>query len=170
MTDQNEYLKANAEITRRFTRLELSLTSYQSRLNLFEGLLLQIKQEFEIPYVWFTLIDSPDRSELIGLMKLSPFLLERQNLTEKNNFTRLVGPGATPLLANGDLKPYYVFLPPKVKYFMRSLCIAPMSCRGEVIGSFNHADYCPYRYRPRMDCTLLEDLMKKISARFTELS
>lgn len=170
MSDQNEYLKANEELTRRFTQLEWSLTSYQNRLNLFAGLLRQIQQEFDIPYVWFSLIDSPDLSELIGLMKLSPFLLERQNLIEKNAFTELVGPGTTPLLTNGNMRPYYVLLPPKVKYFMKSLCIAPISCRGKVIGSFNHADYCPYRYQQGMDFTLLEDLMRKISARLTELS
>ncbi|MDZ4164828.1 MAG: hypothetical protein U1C55_06845 [Smithellaceae bacterium] len=170
MTDQNEYLKENEEITKRFNRLECSLTSYQSHLNLFAGLLRQIKHEFEIPYVWISLIDSPDWSELIRLMKLSPFLLERLNLIEKNVFTKLVGLGTAPLLANGDLTPCYVLLPPKVKYFMKSICIAPISCRGEIIGSFNHADYSPLRYQQGMDYTLLEDLMKKISARLTELS
>jgi uncharacterized protein YigA (DUF484 family) len=52
---------------------------------------------------------------------------------------------------------------------IRSIAVAPINLHGYVIGSINHADPSPKRYRPGMDTTMLEHLMAVFSQRLSEL-
>ncbi len=169
MTDNNKYLHDNKAMIEKFSRIEDSLAAYESPVDLLEGYICDIAAAFQVPYVWLSLVSSPEDPTLISAAQQSVFLSERLNIIEKKLFVKLVGTTTTPLLANTNLKAFYALLPSKNKYFMKSICVAPLACRGKIIGSFNHADYCPMRYRPEMDYGLLEGLMIRVSRRLTEL-
>ncbi len=169
MKDINKYLSENEAMLSKFSRIEKSLAAYEEPVELLEGYLRDIEETFHVPYVWLSLVNDPEDSGLIMAAQQSPFVSERLNIIERKLFVKLVGSVTTPILANTNLKPFYALQPPKNKYFLKSICIAPMTCRGQIIGSFNHADYCPLRYRPEMDYRLLEGLMIRVSRRLTEL-
>lgn len=169
MKDENKNLNQNEAMVGKFSRIEDSLAAYEGPLELLEGYIGDIEETFQVPYVWLSLINSDDQIGLIRQAQQSQLIAERLNIIERQQFVRLIGRVTTPLLANADLKPLYALLPPKIKFFMKSICIAPLTCRGQIIGSFNHADYCPLRYRPEMDYGLLAGLMIRVSRRLTEL-
>ena len=60
-------------------------------------------------------------------------------------------------------------MPPNVKYFLRSLAIAPFSLHGRLIGSLNHGDASPDRYRPGMETALLDHLARTVSEQLSRL-
>lgn len=156
-------------LERKFSQLEENLTACSSPVELLTDYLSAVGERFHVPYVWLSLILLPETSALIREAQKSPFLSPRLCLIEKERFMKIVGTLAHPLLANSNLKPFYALLPPKNKYFLKSICIAPLRLRGQVIGSLNHADHCPFRYRPDMDYSLLEDLLHVVSYRLEKL-
>jgi uncharacterized protein YigA (DUF484 family) len=73
------------------------------------------------------------------------------------------------VIASGDLRPFFRLMPPNVKYFIRSLAVAPLALHGRLIGSLNHGDASPERYRPGMDTALLDHLAATVSRRLSDL-
>jgi uncharacterized protein YigA (DUF484 family) len=67
------------------------------------------------------------------------------------------------------MKPFYKLLPRNKKYFIKSLAIAPITLKGEIIGSINHGDSSNLRYQPGMDTSLLEKLAANVSARLANI-
>lgn len=169
MKDINELHKINQLIARRFSRIEANLAGYSNPLELLAGVVVDLKEEFQIPYVWLTLVDGPETARLKKQIQRSEFLAGRLNCIGRPAFLGLVPDGVNPVIANAGLKPYYILLPTRIRYFIRSICVAPITCRGMIIGSFNHGDSSPLRYQPGMDHRLLARLMGKVSERLTEL-
>jgi diguanylate cyclase (GGDEF)-like protein len=158
-----ETLRTNQEIARKFFEIESSILSVFNFKDLFERLLAEIKEKFGIPYVWISMIDKSKISNLVQSLISSEIIKERLNVIDRNTFLDLTENKITPILANDDLKPFYKLLPPKQKYLIRSLAIAPITLDGEIIGSLNHADHSELRYWPGMDTSLLEQLAVKVS-------
>ena len=126
-------------------------------------MLTEIKEKFDIPYVWLSLIDENDVVPLIGELASSKIIKERLSIIGRKAFSEITGNADGPLLNNEDLKPFYRMFPPNEKYLIRSLAILPITLNGEIIGSLNHGDPSAQRYVPGMDTALLERLAVKIS-------
>ena len=163
MEDLLETLRINEEIAQRFYEIEISILSILNFRDLFEKLLTEIREKFGVPYVWISMIDKSEVSDLLQSLESSKILKERLNVIDKNTFLNLVENETKPILISGDLKPYYQLLPQGQMYFIRSLAIAPITLDGEIIGSLNQADLSRLRYRPGMDTRLLERLAVKVS-------
>jgi uncharacterized protein YigA (DUF484 family) len=159
----------NEEIACKFRKIEMRLTRRRSAVGLFEALLEDIQIEFHIPFIWLSLIHSPEMAELQKSLERSPLLHDRLKIIEQATFLEIVPSGVTPLLVSGDLKPYYRLLPPSRKYFIRSLAISPLTLRGRLIGSLNQGDPSLERYEPGMDTTLLMHLAQSVSDRLSQL-
>lgn len=158
-----ETLRINEEIAQRFFEIEVSILSILNFKDLFERLLTEIRDKFGVPYVWISMIDQSEVSDLIKTLESSKILKQRLNVIDKNTFLTLIENETKPILVSGDLKPYYQLLPQGQMYFIRSLAIAPLTLDGEIIGSLNQADLSRLRYRPGMDTRLLEQLALKVS-------
>lgn len=163
MEDLLETLRINEEIAQRFYEIEISILSILNFRDLFEKLLTEIRDKFGVPYVWISMIDKSEVSDLLQSLESSKILRERLNVIDKNTFLNLVENETKPILISGDLKPYYQLLPQGQMYFIRSLAIAPITLDGKIIGSLNQADLSRLRYRPGMDTRLLERLAVKVS-------
>jgi len=163
MEDLLETLSINEEIAQKFFEIEISILSILNFRDLFEKLLTEIREKFGVPYVWISMIDQSEVSDLIKMLESSKALKERLNVIDKDAFLNLIANETQPILISGDLKPYYQLLPQGQMYFIRSLAIAPLTLDGEIIGSLNQADLSRLRYRPGMDTRLPERLAVKVS-------
>ena len=159
MDEHTDILKKNEEIAKKISKIEKSLPSFLNAKDLFENLLVQIQEEFSIPFVWISVATETDFTSLIQLLRASQTIKERLNIIDRATFLAVIGESTKPMLANNDLKPLYKLLPRKKKFFVKSIAIAPMIVNGEIIGSINLGDSSNLRYQPGMDTGLLEKLV-----------
>jgi len=159
----------NDEIARKFRQIEADLCICRSVAELFESLLAGLEGKFGIPFVWLSLIRTPETTALRKSLEASAVLQDRLNSIEAKPFREILPDCAAPLLASGDLRPFFRLLPRARKYLIRSLAVSPLTLRGVPIGSINHGDVSPARYEPGMDTTLLGDLARQVSDRLARL-
>lgn len=157
-----ERLKANQEIARKFFEIEVCILSVLNFKDLFEKLLLEIREKFGIPHLWISLIDKSDISDLIQELGSSETLKERLSIVSGESFLELL-PQKKPVLANGELKSFYKLFPENEKYFIKSIAVVPLTLDGEIIGGLNMADYSDVRFQPGMDTQFLEQLSTIVS-------
>ncbi|MDD5711350.1 MAG: DUF484 family protein [Smithellaceae bacterium] len=169
MDETRETRKRNEEIARKFALIDSSFLSFTSISELCENLILLVEEEFAIPFVWLTLIDSPETAFLRGEIVVSPIVRDRLNIVSTEEFHDLAGDQTAPVLNNSDLQPFYKLLPEREKYLIRSIAVAPFRIEEIPAGSLNLGDHSPLRYQPDMDTTLLNHLMKRFSERLTHL-
>jgi diguanylate cyclase (GGDEF)-like protein len=166
MYDNDEMLRNlsdNEEIAKKLFEVERSILSIDNVKDLFEKLLLSIEKKFGIPYLWISLVDENEVSQLIEALESSELLKQRFNLVERSVFLDLLHDKENPVLVNENLRPFYRLLPENHTYFFKSLAIAPLVLDGEVIGSVNLGDYSGFRFQPNMDTFFLSQLAVKIS-------
>ena len=156
-------LRENETITKKFYSVESKILSILNFKDFLEKLLTSIRDTFNVPYVWITLIKNTEVEELMKTMSMSDAIKERTNLIDRDYFIHLIDNEVTPLLANTDLKPFYKLLPPNQKYLIKSIAIAPITLDGEIIGSLNQGDISAERYAPQIDTSELEQLAIKVS-------
>ena len=168
MDNTNEIRRQNLEISAKFSQIAMQLTKAKNVAKVFEMLFEEIEKEFNIPFVWLTLIDSEKASPVIDAVKSSVMLKNRLNVIPAELFDRIL-PGGVPVLVNINLQPYYKLLPPSNRYFVKSLAIVPFRISKEIVGSWNNGDIEASRYRPEMETTLIEKLAEAVSKRLTEL-
>jgi two-component system cell cycle response regulator len=158
-----DILKTNDEIARKFGGIEADLAVCRGIGELFERLLSGSEEAFGVPFVWLSLLRRPETEALLNLLGKSDILRDRINIIAPAPFLEILPDVARPLLASGDLRPFFRLMPPNVKYFLRSLAIAPLTRHGVLIGSLNHGDASPDRYRPEMDTALLDHMARTVS-------
>ena len=164
MDEHVDILKKNEEIAKKISKIEKNLPSFLNAKDLFEKLLVQIEEEFGIPFVWISVATETDFASLVQLLRASHIIKERLNIIDRVTFLSIIGESTKPVLVNDDLKPFYKLLPRKKKFFIKSLAIAPIIVNSEIIGSINLGDYSNLRYQPGMDTELLEKLVSNVSA------
>jgi len=165
MPDTWNVKKVNEDLLRKFQKIQTDLFNCDNVTELGEKLLQEVGQEFNIPFVWLTLIDEPATAYLKKELVLSGYLAERLNLISRASFTEIVGKGTTPVLVNENVTPFYRLLPGNTKYFIKSFAICPLAFGNAVMGSLNCGDPSATRYQHGMDTTLLNNLMQKVSTR-----
>jgi uncharacterized protein YigA (DUF484 family) len=161
--------KTNDEIARKFGGIEADLAVCRGIEELFERLLSGSEEAFGVPFVWLSLLCSPETEELLKPLRKSDLLQDRINIIAPTLFLEILPDVAHPLLASGDLRPFFRLMPPNVKYFLRSLAIAPLTRHDCLIGSLNHGDASPDRYRPGMETALLDHLARTVSEQISRL-
>ena len=164
-----DILKANDEISRKFGRIEADLAVCRGIGELFERLISGSEDAFGVPFVWLSLLRRPEMQVFLSPLEKSESLRHRVNIIAPASFLEILPDVAHPLLATGDLRPFFRLMPPNVKYFLRSLAIAPLTRHGCLIGSLNHGDASPDRYRPGMDTALLGHLARTVSKQLSRL-
>ena len=158
-----ERLRENEEISRKFHEIEVRILSILNFTDLFESLLSEFKEKFNVPYVWLSLIEPSEVSSLIQSLAASEILRERMNIVDKDEFMTVVGRGMHPILANQNMARFRRLLPRDETYPVGSIAVAPISLDGEIIGSLNQADPSSRRFIPGIDASLLERLSVKFS-------
>lgn len=164
-----EILKMNDEIASKFGKIEADLAHCRGIGELFERLLWGSGEAFGIPFVWLSILRDPKTESLLRILNDSERLRDRLNVIEPSSFLEICRGGSSSVIASGDLRPFFRLMPPNVKYFIRSLAVAPLALHGRLIGSLNHGDASPERYRPGMGTTLLDHLAATISGRISDL-
>ena len=164
-----DILKANDEIARKFGGIEADLAICREIGELFERLISGSEEAFGVPFVWLSLLRCPETEALLKPLRKSDLLQDRINIIAPAPFLEILPNFAHPLLASGDLRPFFRLMPPNVKYFLRSRATAPLTRRGCLIGSLNHGDASPDRYRPGMETALLDHLARTVSEQLSRL-
>jgi len=159
-----DLVKDNDIKSRKFNNVETKLLTILNFKDLFETLLSEISKQFNIPYVWITLVKGSDTSRLLlKAFGSSELLPERVNLTTRSLFQGLLGTGTTPTLINQDISDYRALIPRKSNWMIRSMSVAPISLDGEIIGCLNQGDISADRFSPDKDPVLLAQLALKFS-------
>jgi transcriptional regulator with GAF, ATPase, and Fis domain len=158
-----ERLKENQEIAQKFFEIETSVLSILNFKDFLEKLLTEIKNKLKIPYVWISLIDKSDITDMIQKAAASEILRERTNVINRDLFLKLIKNKTEPILVNDDFRTFYALFPQQHKHHIQSLAVAPLTLDGEIIGSLNEADNSKSRYLPDMDTTLLKQLATILS-------
>jgi len=156
-------LKENEETQLKFCELETKILSILNFRDFFEKLMTEITTIFNVPYVWLSVIENSPLADLIHRIKDSELIRQRTNFIKESDFTRFVKSSTRPVLINRYLSPLSVFFPAERNYPLRSIAIAPVTMDGKVVGSLNQGDLTSTRFDPKMDTSLLEQLMRKIS-------
>jgi GAF domain-containing protein len=156
-------LKINEEIARKFMAVEKALDSACTPCELFEILLRQLGEVFNIPFVWFTFVSSTDDEELASRLALTDSIREQVGILDEASFTEIFPQPVTPVLANENVSRFYKMFPKNRKYFLKSIAVVPLTLHGVLIGSLNLGDALRERYSVRMDTSLLQQLAGKIS-------
>jgi len=164
-----DILKMNDELARKFGKIEAELVVCRGIGELFERLLSGSGEAFGIPFVWLSILRDPKTETLLRILNDSELLRNRLNVIEPSSFLEVCPDGPSSVIASGDLRPFFRLMPPNVKYFIRSLAVAPLALHGRLIGSLNHGDASPERYRPGMGTTLLDHLAATVSGRLSDL-
>jgi len=165
MPDTWDVKKVNEDLLRKFQKVQTELFTCDTVTELCEKLLQQMGEEFNIPFVWMTIIDEPTTTYLKKELLMSPYLTERLNLVSREVFTDIIGKDTSPVLANENVNAFYRLLPGNTKYFIKSFAVCPLAFGNAVMGSLNCGDPSATRYQPGMDTTLLKSLIQKVSTR-----
>jgi uncharacterized protein YigA (DUF484 family) len=168
MRSSGETKRVNEAIQEAFSRIEASLSAMADIGELIAYVVEELQKAFAIPFAWFSLVEQPETAGWKDKLIKSPFLKDRLNQIDAAAFSKLAVKGAAPVLANGDLKPFYRLLPQSHKYFIKSIAMAPITMKGVFIGSLNFGDAVPTRYHAEMDTSLLAHLAAAVSKNLTD--
>ena len=169
MNKTEDVQRINIILADSFERLKASLSEANDIACLFESLFAGIEKEFEVPYVWLTLIDTKTTASVIEAVKSSDILMDRVKIIKPELFQEILPTGIKPVLVNKDLQPYYKLLPSTRRYFVKSLALVPFKIKEEIVGSWNNGDAYRDRYTPEMGTDLLQNLAQVLSERLGEL-
>ena len=169
MNKTEDIERINTKITASFGKIETGLSEARNIAGLFEILFTGIEKEFEVPFVWLTLMDTVNNKPIITAIKSSDVLQDRLKVITPELFREILPAGLKPVLVNEDLQPYYRLLPSNRKYFVKSLALVPFKVKDKIAGSWNNGDAYHDRYTPDMETNLLQNLAHSVSARLIEL-
>ena len=158
-----EVLCRNAEIAEKFFAIETSILSIHNFRDLFEKLLTEIHERFNVPRVWIAMTEDNDVWRLLDRMTPGGTFGERLRIVDAQAFEEIVGDGSAPILANEGLERYSSLLPEGTRDRPGSLAVVPLTFEGRAIGSLNLGDESPERYGPGMEVSLLRQLAVKVS-------
>lgn len=166
MLEQQELLDQlayNEALAQKFFDIEVRILTLTNLRELFQELLQEISEKFNVPFVWITLIDDEMTSPLLKEIVSSVNLNFGLKIMAAGPFHALLGRETRPFLANRDLKKYKALMPQGENYPLGSLALAPLTMEGRVIGSLNHGDPSNERYMPGLETTYLERMAVKVS-------
>ncbi|MGB5987163.1 MAG: sensor domain-containing diguanylate cyclase [Desulfobacterales bacterium] len=158
-----EQLRINEKLAARFQAIEHQILTILNFKDLFKVLLSEIHTQFGVPFVWLSLMDNSEVSDLIASLESCQELKTRLNVLPRQVFLQRVTSDIEPLLVNTHLRPYFPLLPMERNFLMGSLAILPLRLDGVLIGSLNLADPDRLRFDPGLDTEFLAQLALKVS-------
>ena len=162
--------RINTKIAASFEKIEKKLAEAENIVELFEILFAEIEKEFQVPFVWLTLMDTINAKPVIAAVKSSEILKDRLNVIRPEFFHEIFSSGLKPVLVNKNLNQFYKLFPANRKYFVKSLALVPFKMHNDIMGSWNNGDAAPNRYTPEMETNLLQKLARSVSIRLHELA
>ena len=158
-----EVLCRNAEIAEKFFAIETKILSIHNFRDLFDKLLTEIHDRFDVPRVWIAMTEDNDVWRLLDRMTPGGTFGERLRMIDAEAFEGIVGDGSPPILANEGLERFSSLMPEETRVISGSLAVVPLTYEGRAIGSLNLWDESPERYAPGMEVSLLRQLAVKVS-------
>lgn len=156
-------LTVNDEIARKFFMVETKILTILNFKELFDVLLSEIREKFDVPYAWISIIQKTELAKLLKPYGASVSLKAHLNSVNRNLFDEIVGDFERPVLINSNLDPFSKLFPRGEKYEIKSIAVSPLILDGEVAGSLNLADVTEQRFQPALDTEFLERLSVKVS-------
>ncbi|MDQ5984841.1 MAG: hypothetical protein CSYNP_00539 [Syntrophus sp. SKADARSKE-3] len=158
-------LRENDDIAKKFFAIQTSVLSTLNFDDFFSKLLETIRDKFNVPNIWFSLIHPSKVTTLIHRQD-HPELISRLS---RDVLTEIVGRRRKPILMNENLELVSSTLPEGRPFDFRSVAIMPLTLDGELIGSFNLADPSPERFHDGLDQSFLAQLGLVISICFSNV-
>ncbi len=158
-----ERIRENEELAGKFHEVESRILSVLNFRDFFEVLLTEISEIFDIPMVWFSLIEDHEVSQLIRQFFSAGVLRERMSLIDRDAFRAITRGQGSPLLVDEGLLPYAKLCPAGWNQRLGSMALVPVTIDGELVGSLNLADRSKERYRPGLNTVFIERLALKVS-------
>ncbi|MDQ6968436.1 MAG: diguanylate cyclase [Mariprofundaceae bacterium] len=144
------------ELAEKFYALDVEILRTLDVATFCSRLPQQVAELFGVPQTWLTFIDDSKAARFVR-GKGETLLVKR------DNFVALFPQPDRPLVANENLAPYFMLLPPARREHFRSLALVPLHLDGELVGSLNQADPDPRRFNPDYNPIYLERLAVKLS-------
>ncbi len=157
-----ERVRENEQLDEKFYQVELKILATLNYADFFQTLLSEIATVFDVPFVWFSLIDGSEvecllRERYAGQLETVVHRVEREFLE------RFVDDNGDVLRINEDLHPYLPLLPKEYSQEVRSMAIIPIFVDGKLVGTLNQADADVDRFSPCLNPVLLQRLALKVS-------
>ena len=133
-------LRHNEKIVRKLFDIEGRILGTTRFRDLFENLLAQIEQQFNIPHAWLTLVHDEAITSLIADLQQSTQTRNHLVIVDASSFSAITRGSLEPLLANTGLDRYAPLVPPAFRGSLGSIAVAPIRFEGRIIGSFNQGD------------------------------
>jgi uncharacterized protein YigA (DUF484 family) len=169
MSNQEHIRRVNTKIAAGFEKIEEKLKQARNLVELFEMLVEEVKFQFQVPFVWLSLVDNATSAPVIEALQSSELLKERLNVINPVVFREIFPSDLRPILVNSDLNRYFRLFPANRKYFVRSLALVPFKISEEIWGSWNNGDTSPHRYLPDMETTFLQRFAQALSESLAHL-
>ncbi|OQY23948.1 MAG: hypothetical protein B6I37_04370 [Desulfobacteraceae bacterium 4572_35.2] len=157
-----ERVRENEQLAEKFYQVELKILATLNYVDFFETLLNEIAAVFEVPFVWFSLIEGSEVESLLR-ERYSGQLKTVVNRVEYEFLNRFIDDKGDVLRVNEDLQHYLPLLPKEHCQVVRSLAITPIFVDGELVGTLNQADGDVDRFSPCLNPVLLQRLALKVS-------
>ncbi|HNY66270.1 MAG TPA: sensor domain-containing diguanylate cyclase [Deltaproteobacteria bacterium] len=148
----------NEEIALKFFEVEMSVLSTLNFHDFFEKLLSNIREKFNVGFVWVTLIDRSRAVKLIHTYASAAIPAKHLRILERRKFHQVVRSTDKAMLSNEDMGRFDVLMPKGRENRFGSIAIVPISLDGDLVGSINFADPAKERFSPDADTILLEQL------------
>jgi len=158
-----EILEENEKTIERFHRVEAKILSILNFKDFLEKLLQEIENNFNIPYVWITMIKNTEVCNFIQSLDDSELLAQRTNIIDEHDFYQVVCNDTKPIVTNQNIASFHNFLPNIEHDAIGSLAISPITIDGKIIGSFNQGDQSSKRFTANLNINLLQQLAVKVS-------
>lgn len=157
-----ERVRENEQLAEKFYQVELKILATLNYADFFETLLSEIATVFEVPFVWFSLIEGSE-VECLLRERYGDQLETVVTRVECEFLDRFVDDNGEVLRVNENLHHYLPLLPKQHYRAVRSMAIAPIFVDGELVGTLNQADGDVDRFSPCLNPVLLQRLALKIS-------
>lgn len=165
-----ERVREHNIMAEKFHQVEVRLLSTLDFRTFFQSLVDEIRQAFDIPHVWFTLIRGTELEKQINSSRALGDLEDRLVRVAPETYRELVGDAEEPLLINQETRCYAPLFPKNLSRFVGSLSLVPIRVDGELVGCLNQADQDPNRYRPGLNTLFLERLAIKMALGLSNVS
>lgn len=157
-----ERVRENEQLAEKFYQVELKILATLNYADFFQTLLREIATVFEVPFVWFSLIEGSE-VECLLRERCGGQLETVVNCVDREFLDRFVGDKGDVLRVNENLHHYLPLLPKDHCRAVRSMAIAPIYVDGELVGTLNQADGDVDRFSPSLNPVLLQRLALKVS-------
>ncbi|MDY0189762.1 MAG: DUF484 family protein [Desulfuromonas sp.] len=157
-----ERVRENEQLAEKFYQVELKILATLNYADFFETLLNEVAAVFDVPLVWFSLIDDSQVALLLR-ERYDRQLKGVVNSVERELLERFIGTTDEVVRVNENVHHYLCLLPKQYKQVVRSMALAPIVVDGELVGTLNQASDDVQRFSPSLNPVLLQRLAVIIS-------